>query len=1502
MWWIIGIAASPFVLFLLLTLLLYCPPVQRWAVGIATQYASEETGMDISIDDVRLRFPLDLQLDGVRAIQRNDSLPQVKDTLVNARRIICEVQLRPLFSSNVQVDIMQMDGVQLNTSSLIPDCRVKGRVGQLMLTSHGIDLKRDTLMLNKALLNDADIDICLSDTARKDTTETPNPDWIIKFQNLDVKRSRVLVHLPGDTLNIGADIASLTARDGTVNLQDGIYKITNIDLNNSNVRYDNRFAAKVKGMDFNHISLNKLNIGIDSLYFKQPDIRMKLRACNVREKCGLTLASLTGDIRLDSTTVYVRDLDLQTAADDRQPYSHLAGNINLDFNTFSKTSPGTMTAKIDGQLGKRDIMLIAGSGLPDDIVRRWPDVPATLSIALNGNMKCCMLEDATLNVPTLAAASIKGVVYNIDDTDILSLRTTLDVRAYGNNGSVKGNASFGMNGMAYSANLTIDNLNINHFVPGNGLGRFTGAVNIDGRGTDIFSPSTELRADARIRRFRYGKYDLDGATLNARVSKGMAHADINSIADIMNGHIVVDGKVNKRKIDASLQTELRNIDFYALGLTRKPLTLSLDGDFDLDTDLRDSHALRGRFNNICITDSAQHFTPNDIVLDVFTRRDSTHADMACGDFMLRGCFDTGYRKLLSFSDNIVKEINRQIDNRIIDESALRSKFPHGKLKIRSGQDNPMARLLTMLGYGFSSLDLDVSMSQHSGINGYISVDTLMVNNMQLDDVDIRLESDDENMNYMLTVANGDDNPNVTFSAEVAGELKQNGTTLAIAVDDAKGRRGLDVSLKAMMEQERIRISITKDNPVLGYAAFSVNDDNYVCLSRDMRVSADVRLRSQKGTGIQIYTNDDNDMALQDVTVSINRLNIGDITSALPFMPDITGNLDGDFHIIAEEQKMSISVDADFENLTYAGNNMGNLSTELVYMPLENGSHHVDGVLFKDDEEVATIRGTYYFEGSDMIDAEVEMEKMPMDIVNGFIPNQIVGLKGIGMGNLTVKGYVATPVINGSIDLSESKLISVPYGVELAMDKKRLLLVNSSVVFDDYSLTASNGSPLVVDGFFDFSSLDNMFANLNVRGTNVEIINAKETRRSEAYGKAFVNFYGVIQGDVSHLNVKAKLDVLPSTNLYYILRDSPITTDNRLKELVTFTDFTSEQQPVVQVPQVEGINMDLSINVLDGSHIICWLNNNHTNYLDIYGSGELRFLMSKDRMKMTGRYTFSEGEMKYSLPVIPLKTFTISPESYIEFTGDVMNPTLSITATEHNRATATVDGEDVTVDFVCGVVLTKTLQDMGLQFVITAPENHTISEHLNVMSKEERGKLAVGMLTTGMYLDDTSSNITMNTALSSFLQQEINNIAGSALKTLDLSIGIDNSTTPDGTMRMDYSFKFAKRFWNNRVSVAIGGKISTGSQSAGKTPSFFDNVEVQYRLSDTSNQYLHLFYKHDVYDYLEGYQDHFGGGYLWKRKLQHISDIFARKKNAEQTATTSEEEPTDSITQTEGDGQ
>ena len=442
------------------------------------------------------------------------------------------------------------------------------------------------------------------------------------------------------------------------------------------------------------------------------------------------------------------------------------------------------------------------------------------------------------------------------------------------------------------------------------------------------------------------------------------------------------------------------------------------------------------------------------------------------------------------------------------------------------------------------------------------------------------------------------------------------------------------------------------------------------------------------------------------------------------------------------------------------------------------------------------------------------------------------------------------------------------------------ITDSKMKFENFQLFARNGNPLTLYGNVDFSNMSNMTMYMRMRANNYLLIDSKEKARSEAFGKAYVNFLGLADGPLDALRFRGRLDVLGSSDITYILRDSPLTTDNQLDGLVKFVNFKNPDDVKVERPPLSGLTMDLTVSIDEGAHVLCALNATKSNYVDIVGGGELRMKYTEvDGLGLYGRYTIGQGEMKYSLPVIPLKTFTIKDGSYVEFMGNAMNPRLNITATEENKTTVTNEaGVGRSVTFECGVEITKTLNDMGLQFTIDAPDDQEIHNELMTQSVENRGKLAVTMLTTGMYLSDNSmGSFNMNSALSSFLSSQISAISGSALRTLDLSFGMDNTQLGSGAVHTDYSFKFSKRFLNNRLRIVIGGKVSSGAEIENQNDTFFDNVALEYRLSPKSNKYLKLFYDRATYDWLEGYVGQFGGGFIWRRKLQSLKDIFRLKR-------------------------
>lgn len=99
-----------------------------------------------------------------------------------------------------------------------------------------------------------------------------------------------------------------------------------------------------------------------------------------------------------------------------------------------------------------------------------------------------------------------------------------------------------------------------------------------------------------------------------------------------------------------------------------------------------------------------------------------------------------------------------------------------------------------------------------------------------------------------------------------------------------------------------------------------------------RLSADVKLKSSDGQGVQIYTNDANTAALQDVTLSLNKFDLQKVLSVIPYAPDVAGIFNGDFHAVKTTEALTVSSSVTVNDLAYRGSRMGNMGLEFVYMP------------------------------------------------------------------------------------------------------------------------------------------------------------------------------------------------------------------------------------------------------------------------------------------------------------------------------------------------------------------------------------------------------------------------------------------------------------------------------------------------------------------------------------------------------------------------------------------
>ena len=1517
--WLGITVATPIALFLLLAILLYIPPVQNLAVHQVANYLSGNLGMDVRIDKVRLAFPLDLAVHHMTAVEKGD-------TLLNADRLRLNVKLMPLFEGRADVDGFELYGLVIDTKSYISDTRIKGHAGQLTAAAHGVDWEKELVNLDHARLHDADIYVTLSDTAKKDTTES-KAKWNIAVKKVDIERSKVHLQMPGDSMRIYANLGRAALRGGAFDTGRNYYAVKALQLQDCDVNYDIPYIKPVAGIDPNHIAVKRLTLMLDTLsYNNEGVLRAGLRGLTLHEKCGLDVTRLSGSVYMDTTQLRLPALQLRT------PASRIDADVAFDFKAFSAGKGGHCQAMVDASIGYDDIRTLATGYVDKAYLRALPHRPLAIKGTVSGNIDHLRLPSLTLNMPGVLQASANGYTnfvtkdwrngkfnfnlrtksmaavrqlmpaslkQSINVPDGLSLRGKAafngsrydaDIKAGIGRGALTAKAKLDVKRETYNVVATAHQLPIASIVRGVPVGPFSGSLRASGSGWDVMSPRASLTADAKVNALSYERYPLGGISVKANMRGGKAVAHFEADNPLLQGNGHIEALLGRHNYEVAVKASLPNLDLKKLGVTADTLYFGTDIDIKATANKAfTAYALSGSIANNHFTTQRMSAMAKDILFDLTTSRDTTTANISAGDLRLRLGAKGDIPHLGTHLARFANELQKEAKTYNIDQERLKTYLPVMAFYLDAGRDNPLYNIARMKGYSFSSAYVNLNTDPHVGMTGDARMGALNVGALLLDTIDTHIFQDSTGVQMRGLVKNGKKNPN-PLEVRMRSYVMRSGAGIELSYYDSEGERGVDVGLQAALVDGGLNIHLYPENPVLAYRNFKVNKDNYIFLGKDNSIRADVDLLADDGTGLKIYGEPKD--SVNDLTVSVNQVNLGELSTVLPYMPKLSGMLSGDVHVTDDSQHKQLSAMASLtaDNFKYEDMPLGNVGIDAVYLPKKGGEHHASAFISSNGEEVLACNGTYFDRDGGTFEGDAQLHDFPLQMLNGFMAGTDVALKGIAGGDLRVNGSLDKPVINGSLDLDSAHIYSDVYGFDLRTDERALDIKDSRIIFSDYRLFSTGKEPMVLNGTFDMSDFERMRMDFAMRANNFELINTRKKAQSMLFGKVYANYVGTLKGTTDNLSLRGKLEVLDRTDVTYILKDSPLSVDDRLHDLVQFTNFKDSTQTVQPEKAVDGgMDITMGISISDAAIFHCNLSDDGQSYVKLEGGGDMTLRMTQQGdMRMTGLFTTNSGEMKYQLPVIPLKTFQIVQGSYVQFTGDVMNPTLNIAAKERTKAVVTEDDRQRSVAFDVGVKITKPLNDMGLEFTIEAPEDLNIQNQLASMSAEQRGKAAVTMMATGMYMTDetmmSGSGFKANNALNAFLQSEIQNIAGSALKTIDINLGVESGTSQTGTSTTDYSFQFAKRFWGNRISVIIGGKVSTGADATNSAESFINNVSVEYRLDQGATRYVKAFYDRDTQDPLEGQLTKTGAGLVLRRKTDKLGELFIfRNKSKKKTA-------------------
>lgn len=1562
-------------LVILIPVLLYVPVVQDFAKDIAVKELSKSTGMDISLERFRLKFPLTVSLDRFTAIENGD-------TLVAARRADLDLAVMPLFKGRAEVNNLSLEDAYYRLNNADSAIYLTAHIDKFssLGTGAGFDLKR--LDLGPTMLSGADINMVLKDTVTAEKPDTAPPlDMIINAYSLrlndvtvrmkmlptidslyahfnDAKLSNGRIKMPDNTLDVGSlTVDSLSATyltpsaeflkkykspkstdtpaDSVSDSAPWTINIGHIGVTSPGALYAMRDAIPSKGLDMNYLAVSNVKIEIDSFYNKGVEIRVPVSDLRASERCGLNLAA-SGTFEMDSTSMTISYFDVNTNAsslhidgsmglgdltkDPKVPV-RLKGRGNIVLADVYRAMP-TLAAMMRGVPASQSIALdadVSGTVGAIDVNRLAVEMPRYLRLSAYGHVDNPMdfnrmmgrvtLDGAISNVDFIKSQVLDRQMQKTVNIPPMTIAGTVDYRpgmidgdvdVQSSGGEMSLKAKWNQKAEGYDLNLNTQRFPLQRFMPGLGLSDLSVNAKVKGRGYDPAKRSTHIDADMDIRHIGYDGKSLDNITLVAALDTCRLNAHLVSANNMADVDADLTAWFSRNGYEWDLSGDVRQLDLKALGL----MTETMNGTAELYTsgsyNPRNGHIdAELSINNLDWEMGEEHIKLADATAKFIANDTLTEAHANTGDLFLDARALCPLDTLLSHASASAKLLQNAIEKKDVDVLLLQRTLPRISAQLSTGTDNAVTHYLSAsTGIQFSRADLtfnnDSLITMHGTVEGFQTGTT------RLDKINLDINQKSRFLVYQLTVNNEPGTMDDFAHIDLNGYLSADKFSAYVKQQNIKNEQGFSLGVNAAMSDSTLTLKFVPQRPTIAYKRWYLNPDNYIVYSfGSMHVDANLKLMSDSSS-IHLYTEHVADSAAthqEDVVVKLDNIKLSEWLSLSPFSPPLKGRIDSDLRFRWTGKELIGKGNVAVTNLYYGRERVGTFGLDLdVANDPQSGALRANAGLIVDGVKVITAQGN--LNDSTAVHPfllDFSMIHFPLHVVNPFLPKDVAQMSGMLNGQMDITGDLANPIFNGYLDFDSTAVKLAMTGTSYAFSREKIPVDSNVVKFNNFSIAGLNGNNLSVNGTVDARKLSDIGIDLTLQARDMQLVNSNRPRGANIYGKAFIDLDATVKGNMKLLRVDADLNLLSGTNVTYVMTDAVETlAPQSSADMVRFVQF-SDTAAVAAADSVVQTSMamllDARLTISEGTTINVDLSPDGKNRASITGSGNFTYSLTpmNDAGRLTGRYTINNGFVRYtpqlstggiSMAIMSEKNFKFVEGSYVAFTGDILNPTLSLKAVDRLRANVTQEGQNSRlVNFDITLSVGGTLSNMNVAFDLSTNDDLTIENELTSMSAEQRANQAMNMLLYNQYTGPgtkANANLTGN-PLYSFLAGQLNSWAANNIRGVDISFGIDQyDSTTEGSKSTttSYSYRVSKSLFNDRFKIVVGGNYSTDADADENfSQNLINDISFEYMLNRSGSMYVRLF-RHVGYEsILEGEITQTGVGFVLKRKLNTLRDIF-----------------------------
>lgn len=1294
-----------------------------------------------------------------------------------------------------------------------------------------------------------------------------------------------------------------------------------ISLDSFKVLYATKGVVPALGFDAGYISLDNVGVGLRGFYNEASTVLLPLTRLCGKERCGLDIMSGHGTVRVDSTGLSLDKVRVMT------PFSNLYVTAGIPFALMALKPEAPLDVNADVRLGIPDIEAFmpslgeytralsrrvplimkfdAAGTLADVIVRRFDaSIAGVMDIKAKGyarnaldykNLIASLDIDGRVSDPTpldgLAGNLGFGVPpLRLEGTASAAGQTYMaDLRLTTSQGNVAADGRVSLTPETYVADVSVDNLNIAHFLPGYGLGCLTAAVKARGAGFNPTVPGASTDADIRLASIEYNGRVMRDITASAHLGDGLYSLSAYSPNREADLDLTAAGSIDKDFYEFDIAANIRRVDLMVLGLDSAENNgsgnITLRGTaspgrwlYDAVLDVRN---LEWNFpgQNIRLPEGVTA-SVRAVADDVMARLES---DMASLYFQS----PTGLRRIVEGFTAAAAAAGRQIEDRTLLVDSISGMLPPFTLRADASGRGIVGELLRPSGMSLDTLWF--ALEKDSLIRGNGSVRALTSGTLRLDTINIGLSERGRMLDYAVHAGNRPGTLDEFAKVDIRGYAGYNRASLSLKQLNIKGETGYRIGMTGAIDDETVSLHFTPLKSTIAYMPWTFNADNrIVCNIKTMKIDADLTARSAESS-IMMKTEPSVPGGPDIFHLNLTNIKVEDFLRMSVYAPPLTASVNSDIRVSYDGKTLNGIGSVDVRDFTYDDVKVGNFDLDISAGLDSNGDTRATAGMKVNGHSALSAFTVLRNDSTGLVpdSLSVRLTEFPLSIANPFIGADVARLAGSLNGEMRMGGTFLSPLFNGQISCDSVSVFLPMAGTSLRFDNEPLTVNESVIRFNAFDILAANENPLQINGTIDVRKFSDIGLDLQLDGKGFQLVGNDKRARSDLYGKLFLDVGATARGKVSMLDINGNVNVLGPTDISYTIPTAAAATvtqqtDEGVVKFVNFRDTTQMNKADTIVPSVN-MRVNASLTITPGAQVTVNLSNNGTDKAQISPSGTLKYFQNyMGDMSLNGRLVLGQGFVRYNVPVVGEKMFEFDPASYVNWNGPLMNPALSIKATDAMKANIQQGGGNTRiVNFMISVAAGGTLSQPKVQFDLSASDDLTIQNELQSMTPDQRSQQAINLLLYGQYTGGgtktVSGPITGN--LYNFLASQVNSWAAKNIRGVDLSFGVDQyDQRQDGRQgtSMSYSYQLSKSLFNNRFKISVGGNYSTdASADENLTQNLVSDISFEYMIRQTSSYTMLVkLFRHSGYEsILEGEITETGVGFVMKRKLGNLRRLF-----------------------------